>query len=338
MVSDPENKELHEIINNHILAEIRSKGTATFKPVLISIVQERPDLKGAIRTQVQYIKQKIEEFNAKKEEIDPDIPSDLEIDESEMNEYEELSTLFAKKIESEPDIKKYVKTLLCYGSYGKGSHLVGQSDINFLIILENIDDDKKRNYVLEDINEAIEEIMNPLFVHLFDLTILFDRDIQNLDKIGTAFNKVHAFSSKEGITLIGENPFANWDFDAESLKPEAKNILVDTIAEFAENFDQMNWDSQVKIEDLLYLSSEAIVNVGISLCYFYGTNKFENVTKTELKEFFKNIARKNAHLKPFERLVYDSWEYRIGISTKNLDRSYIKKCVEFCQHLEKKLS
>ncbi|MFW9996662.1 MAG: hypothetical protein ACFFD4_31755 [Candidatus Odinarchaeota archaeon] len=335
-MSEQEEEDIKQLIDRHILDEIRARGNAEFKPVLMSIVQEKPDLKATIRSEVPYIKKRIEELNAKREEEDPDIDS-LELDETEMNEYEELSTLFANKLESDPELKKYVKSLVCYGSYGKGTHLVGQSDINFLLILTDIDDEGTRVQVLDDINTAIEEIMNPLFVHLFDLTILFERDIQNLDKIGTAFNVIHAFSSKEGMTLLGENPFVNLTFKPEDLQEEARTMIVDTITEFSENFNELNYSKKANLEDLAYLSSEAIVNVGLSLCYLYNS-KLENVTKPEIKEKVVEISAKQSLLKGYTETIGEAWDYRIGVTIKHEEEAFIKNCIELCQVFEEKLA
>ncbi|MHA2298200.1 MAG: hypothetical protein ACXAEU_02615 [Candidatus Hodarchaeales archaeon] len=331
-MSEQQEEDIKQLIDRHILDQIRARGNAEFKPVLMSIVQEQPDLRAAVRGEVPYIKKRIEELNSQKEEEDPDIGS-LELDETEMNEYEELSSLFASKLET-PEIKKYVKALVCYGSYGKGTHLVGQSDINFLLILTDIDDEQTRVEVLDDINASIEEIMNPLFVHLFDLTILFERDIQNLDKIGTAFNIIHAFSSKEGMTLIGENPFANQEFKLEDLKNEARTMVVDTITEFSKNFNEMNYSNKANLEDLAYLSSEAIVNLGLSLCYLYNPSP-ENVTKPEIKEKIKEVANKQKFLKNYDIVIGEAWDYRIGVAIKDKEEGFIKKSIELCQQLEK---
>ena len=127
-------EETLSTIQRHIrqIALQSSDGKAGFREVMLSIGKELD--RDAVRSLIPTIKQEIESINSKsldelKEESEEDEEGVIE------NEYDELSTMFQKALED----KKYVRSLIAYGSYGKGNHIMGQSNLDFLLILKDMD-------------------------------------------------------------------------------------------------------------------------------------------------------------------------------------------------------
>lgn len=297
-------------IQRHIRqCKLQSSGNkATFRDVMLSLGKEldRDEVRGlmaVIKKEIAIINEKsIEEL---KEEEDSDETNLVE------NEYDELSSSFQKELEG----KSYVSSLIAYGSYGKGTHIMGQSNLNFLLILKDMDQGEQER-VGSEIKAVIQGIMNPLYEYLFDLVVLFDHNVSTLasfqKRMGPGFTAIHGYSAGQCKALIGTNPFLKLDLSSE-LKNSAKMILLDTVEQFKQSIADLRNDKDAKTEDLAYLSSEAIIDYALALIYYH-LEKIEHVTKPDVKEVFPRLFRKHKILKQFIPSVEHSFAYRLGVS------------------------
>ncbi|KKL95736.1 hypothetical protein LCGC14_1851610, partial [marine sediment metagenome] len=96
------------------------------------------------------------------------------------NEYDELVQAFYDKFQNKP----FMQSLIAYGSYGKRNHIMGQSNLNFLLIIKDLSKKEEQKAGIE-ITEIIESLMNPLFEYLIDPVVLFNRDVVTIDKFKT---------------------------------------------------------------------------------------------------------------------------------------------------------
>ena len=105
-------------------------------------------------------------------------------------------TVSKKKIEADTGLNAQVKTLLIYGSYAKRLHVVGESDINFVIVLKTGFSKAKTEKAIEKIGQIAENLVTPEVAHIFDLMILKEEDLSQFDKFGPDFTYIHALYAK----------------------------------------------------------------------------------------------------------------------------------------------
>lgn len=305
-------QETLEIIRRHSRQmAIQSQGKASFRDVMLSLGKELE--RDVVRKLIPVIKKEIENINSKsleelKKADDADDEGLIE------NEYDELATKFKEKIEGE-QLKKYVSSLLTYGSYGKGNHIMGQSNLNFLLIIKDLDGPDQEK-VGQEIKNTIESLMNPLYEYLFDLVILFDHNVKSLEafkqRMGPGFTAIHAYSVSQCTPLIGDNPFDGFDLKPE-IKNSAKVILKDVILQFKNGLRDIEKEGEVDLGDLAYLSSEAIVDYALALIY-YKSKDLVHITKPDIRDQFNVIFRTETKYKPFIAAVEQAFAYRMGIT------------------------
>ena len=152
-------EETLEIVRRHSRqVALQSNGKASLRDVLLSLGKE---LDGdVVRKLIPTIKKEITNISSQSlEELKKADDSD---DEKLIeNEYDELATSFKSKMAK----KSFVSSLITYGSYGKGNHIMGQSNLNFLLILKTEElKDADQDQIRNEINTEIESLMNPLFL------------------------------------------------------------------------------------------------------------------------------------------------------------------------------
>lgn len=318
--------EIKHSIEQTIIAERMRDGNKASLRACSKRLAEDTEIKKRLREFLPFIKSKIEEINAMEEDDLVEI-QDLETTSIPAeNEYEELENNFKSVLEDDEVLKDYIKALLIYGSYSINNQVMGQSDVNFIIVL-----DSKVTELDLDINghldDLIELIMNPLFIHLFDLIVLFDHDIDNIDNIGPAFGPIHALSAQRGKTLLGKNLFKKYSFDKEKVKKGAITIIKDTTEEFNQIY---NKTAELEIEDKAYLSAEAVVDLSLALIYS-NMDKYENISKPDVVENFVKFVPKEFH--EFKDLISDAWGFKIDISLKYPESEFIKKSKAYCDKI-----
>ena len=332
-------EETLTIIQRHIrqCALQSSDNKASFRDVMLSLGKEMD--RDAVRELMPVIKKEIEVMNSKSIE---ELKQDDEEDEEGLieNEYDELSSSFQKGLEG----KDYISSLIAYGSYGKGNHIMGQSNLNFLLILKDMDG-PKQEVVGNEIKSIIESIMNPLYEYLFDLIILFDHNVASIDdfrqRMGPGFNAIHAYSASQCEALIGDNPFKKLDLSNDIIK-SAKLILQDTLQQYRQSIDDLKADGEASTEDLAYLSSEAMIDFALGLLYYFmKPSALEHITKPDIKDKYSEYFSKNKQFKPFISGIEHSFAYRLGVNkiadSEITDQEIIDQCSNLASEIEKLL-
>lgn len=308
-------EETLEIVRRHIRQQAIQSGKAQFRDVMLSLGKELE--RDQIIKLKDRIKTEIEEINSKT----PEELKELDDDDTESlveNEYDELVQALHDKLHE----KEYVQSLIAYGSYGKGNHIMGQSNLNFLLLLKDIQPEQEEK-VGNEIQQIIESLMNPLFEYLLDIVILFNKDVATIGKFkakqGPGFSMIHAYSASQSQPIIGSNPFSNYKF-TEEIANSAEIIIKDTIAQYKKATNELrsnSTDSNSIQEDLAYLSSEAVVDYALALIYFYNSKmkkELTHITKPDIRDVFAEVFMKEKNLKKFISTVEKAFAYRLGVS------------------------
>ena len=333
-------EETLALIQRHIrqCALQSSDNKASFRDVMLSLGKELD--RDAVRELMPVIKKEIEVMNSKSIE---ELRQDDEEDEEGLieNEYDELSSSFQKGLEG----KDYISSLIAYGSYGKGNHIMGQSNLNFLLILKDMEG-AKQDVFGNEIKGVIEGIMNPLYEYLFDLVILFDHNVKSIDdfrkRMGPGFTAIHAYSASQCEALIGENPFKKLDLSSD-IKKSAQMILQDTLQQYRQSVADLKADAESTTEDLAYLSSEAMIDFALGLIYYFmKPTALEHITKPDVKDKYSEYFVKNKQFKPFISGIEHSFAYRLGVNkiadSEITDQEIIDQCEKLSLEVEKLIS
>ena len=333
-------EETLTIIQRHIrqCALQSSDSKASFRDVMLSLGKELD--RDAVRELMPVIKKEIEEMNSKSIE---ELRQDDEEDEEGLieNEYDELSSSFQKGLEG----KDYISSLIAYGSYGKGNHIMGQSNLNFLLILKDMEG-PKQEVVGNEIKGIIESIMNPLYEYLFDLVVLFDSNVSSIDnfreRMRSGFNAIHGYSASQCEALIGENPFKKLDLSAD-IKKSSELILQDILLQYRQGLSDLKADEESSAEDLAYLSSEAMIDFALGLIYYFmKPDGLEHITKPDVKDKYSEYFSKNKQFKPFISGIEHSFAYRLGVNkiadSEITDQEIIDQCENLASEIEKLLA
>ena len=136
-----EESELRELIKEYAMQVRLDQGEASLTSVLKQVIAENPEAKAQVRSSVALIKEVIGEVNSMEEEDLSESGAGVPADEA--SEYEMLTRLVSQRLLAAPELKEDIKSLMIYGSYAKRLHVVGESDINFLIVLTAEKDSEK---------------------------------------------------------------------------------------------------------------------------------------------------------------------------------------------------
>jgi len=152
-------QEFRSLVQQYATQARLEQGEATLTSVLKLIITEYPDLKTQARSSVSIVKDEIAKVNSMADdELEEFSDADLETGD-ESSEYEMLDNLVLKKIEEDKELSTQVKSLIIYGSYAKKLHVVGESDINFVAVLNsNADSAIEKINVLEKSDPAEEDL------------------------------------------------------------------------------------------------------------------------------------------------------------------------------------
>ncbi|MHA1236718.1 MAG: hypothetical protein ACTSQ9_03535, partial [Candidatus Hodarchaeales archaeon] len=202
-----EESDFRELIQEYAMQVRINQGEASLTSVLKQVIAENPDMKAQVRSSVALIKEVISKVNSMEKDELSDEKSTISGDEA--SEYEMLVKLVSEKMTGNPDLKEHIESLMIYGSYAKRLHVIGESDINFLIVLKS---EKASETSVDEISKIAESIVTPEIAHIFDLMILKTDDLKELEKFGPDFTHIHGLYTKDGETLFGKNVFADINF------------------------------------------------------------------------------------------------------------------------------
>ncbi len=320
-----EESELRELIREYAMQVRLDQGEASLTSVLRQVIAENPDTKTQVRSSVALIKEVIGEVNSMEEDDLSEGSTGISVDQ-EASEYEMLVRLVSQKLLEAPELKKDIKSLMIYGSYAKKLHVVGESDINFLIVLtEEIDSEK----AIETISKIAEEIVTPELAHIFDLMILKENDIAELEKFGPDFTHIHALYAKDGDLLFGENLFSDLKFTDEQIQESAKLLIKDTIIQIDE-IRKTAKEEDLPEDELDYLIGGFIIDIAFGLsCYKAGVNSVPmDLVKPDIHEEIMEVWGTESEFSSFYPLLEKAHAFKLGIKLPESD-NFLTNSIEF---------
>ncbi len=232
------------------------------------------------------------------------------------DEYKNLVDEFTKDVKKE--LSKEVKSLLLIGSYVSKEHIAGESDCDFLIVL----DEKASGDNFQKSMEAISEIVfkyleEPLYGSIIDVEVLGANDVPTKGETDYPWTKV--LVAQRGKTLIGDNPFAKIKISEENVKISAKEMA----SVYLEQLEEIIETDEIEDYDKLYLTVEAVLGCGCAYLYYHGE-----------KEFYRSSAIILFEDKYNSKIDIDPMQisHRLRLAAKTLDtKDFIPKSLAFCK-------
>ncbi|MHA1977529.1 MAG: hypothetical protein ACW98F_00780 [Candidatus Hodarchaeales archaeon] len=319
-----EESELRELVREYAMQVRLDQGEASLTSVLKQVIAENPHMKAQVRSSVALIKEVIGEVNSMEEGDLSESSAGIPVDEA--SEYEMLVRLVSQKLLDSPELKKDIKCLMIYGSYAKRLHVVGESDINFLIVLTAEKDSEK---AIETISTIAEEIVTPEIAHIFDLMILKEDDISELEKFGPDFTHIHALYAKDGELIYGENLFSELEFSDEQVREAAKLLIAEAIFQFDE-IRKTAKEEDLPEDELDYLIGASIIDIAFGLSFYKAGIKSVSMdlVKPDIHEEIIEVWEKESEFTPFYPLLEKAHAFKLGIKLPESD-NFLATSIEF---------
>ena len=327
--------ELRALIQSYAIQARLEQGEATLTSVLKLAITDNPDLKNIVRSSMAIVKEEIEKANELEEDDLSEI-SEEELGGDESTEYEMLENQVVTKLITSDKLKDNIKAIIIYGSYAKRLHVVGESDINFVVVLRS--DIANEEEAIESINTIAEEIITPEVAHIFDLMILKEDDLLQLEKFGSVFTYIHALYAKDGEVKYGENIFAKLEITEDQLKESARVLIADAIASFDEIINAAK-EEDLPDGELEYLIGGSVIDIAFALsCYELGSKSIEmDLVKPDIHEEIREIFGEKSSFTKYYTMLEQAHAFKLGIklpdSNNFFDTSieFIKEVVEYTQ-------
>ena len=328
-----EESDFRDLIREYTMQVRLEMGEASLTSVLKQVIAENPDMKTEVRSKIPLIKEVISEVNTMDEgELDDVTTTGIPGDEA--SEYEMLVKLVNEKIIDAAELKNKIASLIIYGSYAKRLHVVGESDINFLIILNSSDNSED---VIDSISSIAEQIVTPEIAHIFDLMILKVEDLADLEKFGPDFTYIHALYAKDGEIIHGDkNYFNDIEFTDAQIQEAAQILITESVAQIDEIINTAN-EEGLPEDELDYLIGASIIDIAFSLsCYKAGTKSVSmDLVKPDIHEEIVEVWGENSEFKPYYPLLEQAHAFKLGIKLPDSDNflnhsvEFIKKVLEY---------
>ncbi|MFX0061159.1 MAG: nucleotidyltransferase domain-containing protein [Candidatus Hermodarchaeota archaeon] len=313
----PDAADLQEICRKHVIEYFKEElQEPTVQEVVKRILMEDASLKKYAKDLVTTIKQQIIDIKAnppaeleEAREIDATVP---EAKESE--EYHQLMEILKKELE---EIDENIECLVAFGSFSKGVHIPGISDVNLLLVLK-----KEVAPHLEFLEGLVQNIkMDPLFSHLLDLFVLVGNDISRLPP-------VYRLAVTKGKVILKTNPFKNLKIPDKEVKESAKQIIDDAEKELNEVSKELE-DEELAAT----IIADLTISTALALCYLEGTGIKEDLKKPEINEYYDNLF-KDGPLGKFTEVVEHAHAWRMGIK-RTESQKFIKTSKTFIEEAKK---
>ena len=332
-----EESDFREFIQEYAMQVRMNQGEASLTSVLKQVIAENPDMKAQVRSHVALIKEVISEVNTMEKEGLTDKTDSVPGDEA--SEYEMLVKLVLGKMTEHPDLKDHIESLMIYGSYAKRLHVVGESDINFLIVLKST---KSTKSAVDVITKIADSIITPEITHIFDLMILKTDDLTEIEKFGPDFTHIHGLFAKDGDILFGENVFADINFTDEQIRESAKTLMAESIAQVQEII-KAGKDEGLPEDEIDYLIGSSIINIAFSLsCYKAGLKSVTmDLVKPDIHEEIVEVWGTDSEFSAYYPLFEKAHAFKLGIKLPDSDNfleksiELINKVIEYTQLREK---
>lgn len=317
-------QEFRSMVQQYATQARMEQGEASLTAVLKLIITENPEMKAQIRSSVAIVKEEISKVNSMSDDELEDISGEEIGAADESSEYEMLENLFAKKLEEDELLKNQTKALIIYGSYAKRLHVVGESDINFVVVLNSSTDES-----VEKINQIAEEIVTPEVAHIFDLMILRVEDLNQIEKFGPVFTYIHALYAKDGEVKLGENIFSTMEITNDQVQDSAKIIIHDLIGQMDEIIETAK-DEKLPDDELDYLIGASIIDIAFALCcYKVGVDAIKlDLVKPDIHEEIGEIWGEKSEFSDFYKVLEQAHAYKLGIKLPD-SQNFLQKSFDF---------
>ena len=318
-----EESDFRELIQEYAMQVRMNQGEASLTSVLKQVIAENPTMKAQVRSSVALIKEVITEVNLMEKE---DLKDGAVVTiGDEASEYEMLVRLVLEKMTNHPDLKDHIECLLIYGSYAKRLHVVGESDINFLIVLKS---DNGTESSVDIISKIAESIVTPEIAHIFDLMILQTEDLKEIEKFGPDFTHIHGLYAKDGEILFGEKVFVDISFTDEQIRESAKILMTESIAQIQEII-KTGKDEGLPEDELDYLIGSSIIDIAFSLsCYKAGLKSVTmDLVKPDIHEEIVEVWGSDSEFSSYYSLFEKAHAFKLGIKLPESD-NFLEKSIE----------
>lgn len=182
-------------------------------------------------------------------------------------EYKVLKKKFSMGLQK--NLKDELKAVLVFGGVAANKVYSGVSDIDFMIIIDNVNNLKSFSETVEKIGkEILSMIENPLFASLLDYEIYTLDQLPN-KKTMNGFSAIKTLALKDAEVLYGENYFEEIIINEESLKSSAMLMVHEYLYKLisynlSPKFDPMFEDEEQNMyeEDLseeIFLAVDAVL-------------------------------------------------------------------------------
>ncbi|MHA2244035.1 MAG: hypothetical protein ACXADY_03625 [Candidatus Hodarchaeales archaeon] len=323
-----EESEFRELIQQYAMqARLEQGEEADLTSVLKFMITEHPQLKAQVRSSVTIVKEEISKVNQMAEDELGDVSGGIEADES--TEYEMLDNLVVQKITEDKTLLGHIVALIIYGSYAKRLHVVGESDINFVVVLSSDSSQSESEEAIRKINQIAEEIVTPEVAHIFDLMILKEEDLTQLEKFGPVFSYIHALYAKDGEIKLGNNVFTPLEITNEQIQESAKIIISEAITQFDEIIKTAEEEGLPDAE-LDYLVGSSIIDIAFALCcHKVGVKAIEmDLVKPDIHEEIREIWGDSSEFSDYYPILQQAHAFKLGIKLPNT-QNFMQKSIDF---------
>ncbi|MFX0015140.1 MAG: nucleotidyltransferase domain-containing protein [Promethearchaeota archaeon] len=322
-----EEAEFRELIHQYAIQTRLEQGEVNLTTVLKLVIAENPQLKTQVRSSIAIVKEEI----AKVDQMDEDELGDLSVDieSEESSEYEMLENLVVQKFSEDKKLEGQIKALIIYGSYAKRLHIVGESDINFVVVLNPEFAQTEIEEAINKIGEIAEEIVTPEVAHIFDLMILKEDDLSQLEKFGADFSYIHALYAKEGEVKLGTNVFTSMDISKEQIREAAKVMISEAILQFDDIINTAK-NEGLPDEELDYLVGASIIDIAFALCIYQVDLKAitMDLVKPDIHEEFREIFEEKTVFSNYYDVLEQAHAFKLGIKLPN-SQNFMQESIEF---------
>lgn len=329
-----EESELRDLIKQYAIQVRLDQGEASLTSVLKLIISENPQLKSQIRSSVAIVKEVISNVNEMAEEEVDGISMETTVDES--SEYEMLERKVLQRFTEDEILQEQVKALIIYGSYAKRLHVVGESDINFVVVLSSDFPKEEIEETIERISQIAEELITPEVAHIFDLMILKEEDLSQLEKFGPDFSFIHALYAKDGEVIYGTNIFSSLEISEEQIQEAAKIMISEAIVQFDEITNTAK-EEGLPEDELEYLLGGSIIDIAFALCCFKaGLDSVKmDLVKPDIHEEIREVWGEKSEFSDYYTIFEQAHAFKLGIRLPNSQNfmqesvDFIKKVIEY---------
>ncbi len=239
------------------------------------------------------------------------------------DEYDDLIKEFTKDVKTQ--LSDETKCLLLIGSVVTNDHLPGESDCDFLLVLnKSATIGEKLEETLGKIGDIINKYFEePVYASLIDVEILEEDFIPSNGN--NAYPGTKIIRAQQGKALIGENPFLDINVSDEQLKEGGKIMA-------RESYEHMKDIMVFPPEDAyqaIYLIVEAVLGCACGYLYYQGE-----------REFYKSTAYMQLEEKYKDKIDMEPvlTSHRLRLASKNVDTTnFVQDSLAFCREVMKQI-